>query len=86
MCKSNDGFYISEEDLKLRGPGDFFGTRQHGLPELKIANLFKDMKILKKAGLCAKEIIKDDKSLKKAENVAMAAKIKEMFKENVAMN
>ena len=86
MCKSNDGFYISEEDLKLRGPGDFFGTRQHGLPELKIANLFKDMKILKKAGLCAKEIIKDDKSLKKAENLAMAAKIKEMFKENVAMN
>ena len=42
MCISNDGFYISEQDLKLRGPGDFFGTRQHGLPEMRIANLFED--------------------------------------------
>lgn len=47
MCSSNDGFYISEQDLKLRGPGDFFGTRQHGLPEMKIANLFEDKDILK---------------------------------------
>lgn len=47
MCMSNDGFFISEEDLKLRGPGDFFGTKQHGLPTLKIANLFSDMNILK---------------------------------------
>lgn len=47
MCISNDGFYISEQDLKLRGPGDFFGTRQHGLPEMKIANLFEDRNILK---------------------------------------
>lgn len=49
MCISNDGFYISEQDLKLRGPGDFFGTRQHGLPEMRIANLFEDMDILKQA-------------------------------------
>lgn len=47
MCSSNDGFYISEEDLKLRGPGDFFGTKQHGIPTLKIANLFDDIDILK---------------------------------------
>lgn len=47
MCSSNDGFYISEQDLKLRGPGDFFGTRQHGLPEMKIANLFENKDILK---------------------------------------
>ena len=86
MCKSNDGFYISEEDLKLRGPGDFFGTRQHGLPELKIANLFKDMKILKKSRVAAQKIIKADKSLKNEENLGMAEKIKEMFKQNIAMN
>ena len=47
LCESNDGFVISEEDLKLRGPGDFFGTKQHGIPTLKIANLFSDMDILK---------------------------------------
>jgi ATP-dependent DNA helicase RecG len=56
MCQSNDGFYISEQDLKLRGPGDFFGTRQHGLPEMKIANLFEDKDILKKSQEAAKEI------------------------------
>lgn len=57
MCISNDGFYISEQDLKLRGPGDFFGTRQHGLPEMKIANLFEDRDILKLSQEAAKEII-----------------------------
>ncbi len=56
MCESNDGFYISEQDLKLRGPGDFFGTRQHGLPEMRIANLFEDKDILKLSQEAAKEI------------------------------
>ena len=56
MCLSNDGFYISEQDLKLRGPGDFFGTRQHGLPEMRIANLFEDQEILKQAQDAAKEV------------------------------
>lgn len=56
MCISNDGFYISEQDLKLRGPGDFFGTRQHGLPEMKIANLFEDRELLKLAQQAAKEV------------------------------
>ena len=86
MCKSNDGFFISEEDLKLRGPGDFFGTRQHGLPELKIANLFKDMKILKKSRVAAQKIIEADRSLQSEENLPMAEKIREMFRENIAMN
>ena len=86
MCKSNDGFYISEEDLKLRGPGDFFGTRQHGLPELKIANLFKDMKILKKARVAAQKIIAEDRSLSSDKYAGIAQKIKEMFKDNIAMN
>ncbi len=57
MCISNDGFYISEQDLKLRGPGDFFGTRQHGLPEMKIANLFEDRNILRLSQEAAKLII-----------------------------
>ncbi len=59
MCESNDGFYISEQDLKLRGPGDFFGTRQHGLPEMKIANLFEDKDLLKLSQEAAKIIINE---------------------------
>ena len=62
MCKTNDGFVISEKDLTLRGPGDFFGTRQHGLPEMKIANLYKDIDILKEVQQTAIELYKEDKS------------------------
>ena len=47
MTETNNGFIISEKDLEIRGPGEFFGTRQHGLPELRVANIFKHMKILK---------------------------------------
>lgn len=60
MTKSSDGFEISEMDLKLRGPGEFFGTRQHGLPEMKIANLYKDMNILKEAQKASLEIMNMD--------------------------
>ena len=59
MCESNDGFYISEQDLSLRGPGDFFGTRQHGLPEMRIANLFHDRDMLKFAQKAALDIINE---------------------------
>ncbi len=65
MKKSDDGFYISEKDLMLRGPGDFFGTKQHGLPELKIANLYKDTDILKETREAALDILnmKDTKTI-----------------------
>ena len=63
MSKSSDGFVISEMDLKLRGPGEFFGTRQHGLPELKIGNLYKDMPILKEAQSAAEMLLQRDKYL-----------------------
>jgi len=63
MCMSNDGFYISEQDLKLRGPGDFFGTRQHGLPEMKIANLFEDSDLLRIAQKAAEKLFENDTDL-----------------------
>ena len=84
MCMSNDGFYISEQDLKLRGPGDFFGTRQHGLPDMKIANLFEDMDILKSAQEGVKMILKSDPHLEK--NIGLKNRISHMFSEKIIMN
>ncbi|MFU0801304.1 MAG: ATP-dependent DNA helicase RecG [Xylanivirga thermophila] len=57
MTRSNNGFDIAEKDLQLRGPGDMFGVRQHGLPEFRIANLFTDMEILKRAQQAVDEIL-----------------------------
>ena len=68
MTESEDGFVISEKDLKLRGPGEFFGIRQHGLPELKIADLYKDMTILKEAQSAAAELLRKDRFLEAEEH------------------
>lgn len=68
MTSTTDGFVISETDLKLRGPGEFFGTRQHGLPNLKIANIYSDMCILKDAQSAAQQIMTYDNNLEKYEN------------------
>ena len=65
MCETNDGFVISEKDLELRGTGDFFGTKQHGIPEFKIANLFEDMPVLKQVQGISMKIIADDPKLEK---------------------
>ena len=59
MTKSSDGFLIAEEDLLLRGPGDFFGIKQHGLPDLKIADLVKDIDVLEKTKILAEGILKN---------------------------
>lgn len=79
MIESEDGFEISEKDLELRGPGEFFGTRQHGLPELKIANLFEHMEILKLVQLECKEILKDDLLLEKESNKYLKKEINTLF-------
>ncbi|MBR2886545.1 MAG: ATP-dependent DNA helicase RecG, partial [Clostridia bacterium] len=68
MTKSNDGFKISEKDLTLRGPGDFFGTRQHGALHFKIADLANDLSVLKQSGTAAEALLKDDPLLLKEEN------------------
>ncbi len=71
MSQSNDGFVISEKDLEIRGPGDFFGTKQHGLPELKIANLYKDIEILKLAQESAREMLEQDPGLGRNERLKL---------------
>lgn len=63
MCKTTDGFKISEEDLRLRGPGDFFGSKQHGLPPLKIADIAVNMELMNMAQECSKEILSSDPTL-----------------------
>ena len=68
LVRNQDGFVIAEEDLQLRGPGDFFGTRQSGLPELRVANIIRDAVWLEKARSVAGEILKDDPFLKKQEH------------------
>ncbi|MEG2215383.1 MAG: ATP-dependent DNA helicase RecG [Oscillospiraceae bacterium] len=71
MTKTSDGFKISEEDLRLRGPGDFFGSRQHGLPELHIADMCADMDVLRSAQEAASALIASDENLRKPENAPL---------------
>ena len=85
MEETNNGFVISEKDLQLRGPGDFFGTMQHGVPEFKVANLFTDMDILKDAQECSKLILHDDPLLIKEENTGIKEKIDNLFKEKLEL-
>ena len=75
-----DGFKIAEEDLKLRGPGDFLGSRQHGLPDMKIADIFADRKTLHLAGVEAERLIKEDPTLSAPENKALRAEIAALYK------
>ena len=77
--KTNDGFKIADEDLKLRGPGDFLGNRQHGLPQLKIADLFADRTILHAAGREAEHVLRQDPALKKAQNQSLRRAIEELY-------
>ena len=79
MCQTNDGFVISEKDLELRGSGDFFGTAQHGVPELKIANLFENIRELKEIQELASQLIADDPKLEQAKNLRLKNLIEDKF-------
>ena len=81
--KTNDGFVISEKDLELRGSGEFFGTRQHGMPEFKIANLFEDIDVLKVVQKECEAIIKKDPNFEKPENERLKVLIERKFKSRI---
>ena len=81
VIKNNtDGFKIADEDLKLRGPGDFLGSRQHGLPDMKIADIFADRETLHSAGKEAEELLRRDPMLHDAENAGLRSEITELFR------
>lgn len=86
MKKYADGFKIAEEDLKLRGPGEFFGSRQSGLMVFKIANLYCDTEILAQTTVCAKELIRRDPDLKHPENQPISDAILRLFDTNITFS
>ena len=83
MQETNDGFVIAEKDLELRGSGEFFGTRQHGLPELKIANLFEDMPTLKMVQGLAIKIEQEDPKLELEKNKPLKVLVGKKFKDRI---
>ncbi len=83
MQDTNNGFIIAEKDLELRGSGEFFGTKQHGLPEFKIANLFEDMPILQTVNAVANRIISEDPELKMEKNKEIREVISQKFESRI---
>lgn len=75
LNRSNDGFYIASEDLKLRGPGDIFGIRQSGLAEFSIGDIYTDAEVLKEAGEAAKRILSEDRTLELPKNRVLREKL-----------
>ena len=80
LCKTNDGFRIAEEDLRLRGPGDFFGSRQSGLPVFRVANLACDLKTLKEAQAASARWIEEMGTENTPEGEALRRRIGELFR------
>ena len=78
MKRTANGFEIADEDLKLRGPGDFFGEKQHGLPEMKIADLSK-MEDVAETQCCAEEILSQSPLLDGDEYKGIRSEIKQLF-------
>ena len=83
LTSTSDGFRIAEEDLRIRGPGQFFGTRQHGLPQLRVADIIEDMDLLRLARKDAFEIIADDPKLTQPEHQILKLALQSQFAESL---
>ena len=79
LCQTNDGFELAQQDLKLRGPGDFFGRRQHGLPQLKMADFATDLAQLEQAREAAQAVLEEDPGLHKPEHRLLREEVERMF-------
>ncbi len=86
MARTNDGFEIAEEDLRLRGPGDFFGSRQHGLPQLRIADLSYDVEVLRQAQQAAAQVLDEDPLLSLPEHEELRRRVMQMFEGHAGGN
>ena len=86
LKKYDNGFDIADEDLKLRGPGDFLGSRQHGLPDLKISNMLSDGDTVRETHYAAEQLLKDNPSLEGSEYDALKKRVNEMFSHGVVLN
>lgn len=82
MVRTSDGFEIANEDLKLRGPGDFFGSKQHGLPQLKISDISADLPLLEETKAVAADILSKDETLSCKENAGLKQLVKELFQDS----
>ena len=85
MKETDNGFIVAEKDLELRGSGEFFGTRQHGLPEFKIANLFEDVAVLKEVQELVLKIEQSDPKLEKEENKELKKLVEEKFASRMSL-
>ena len=86
LCSTSDGFAVAQFDLETRGPGDFFGSRQHGLPTLQIADLMNDTRTLHAAQAEAAALLAADPLLEAPEHSLLAAQVEQMFTKAGAMN
>lgn len=86
LCSTSDGFAVAQYDLETRGPGDFFGSRQHGLPTLQIADLMNDTRTLHAAQSEAAALLAEDPLLERLEHALLARQVEQMFDKAGAMN
>ncbi len=86
LCSTSDGFAVAQYDLETRGPGDFFGSRQHGLPTLQIADLMNDTRTLHAAQSEAVALLAEDPLLQRPEHALLARQVEQMFDKAGAMN